>query len=141
MDPEELYSRLEKIKKLEKIIFEKAEKKKLEIGDKHVIEYNRLVEPILILSLEDLKEYHEFSENETDDLLKERLYKQKKELEKKFDEQIEGLEEKLYKQRNKLKKQSDTLKKEILDALKDICSPKGYSAIESAIEKVYFDYI
>jgi len=141
MDPEELYSRLEKIRNLEKIISEKAEKKKLEIGDKDVLEYYRLVEPILILSLEDLKEYHEFSKYEKYDLLKEKLYKQRGKLKKRFNEQIEKLEEELDEQGDKFKKQSDTLKREILNALKSICSPNGYSAIESAIEKVYFDCI
>ena len=142
MDPEELYSRLEKIRKLEKIIFENAEKKKLEIGDKHVIEYNRLVDSIpTLLSLKDLKEYHEFSENETEKLLKEKLYEQKEKLEKKFNEQIEGLEEKLDKQEGKLVNNLYKQEKEILNSLKDVCSPEAYSKIESVIEDVYFNMV
>ena len=140
MDLKKLYSKLERIEKLEEIIFEKGEKKKLEIGDEHVIEYNRLVESIpTLLSLKDLREYHRFSGEKTEDLLKEKLYKQKEELEGKFDEQKEELEGKLNEQKEELKNNLCKQTKEILKSLKDICSPDVYSKIESVIEDVYFN--
>jgi len=129
MDLKKLYSKLERIEELEEIILERGEKKKLEIGDEDVIEYNRLVDSIPnLLSLKDLREYHRFLGEKTEGLLKEKLYEQKKELEEKLDEQEGKLERNLYKQT-----------KEILGALKDICSPDVYSKIESVIEDVYFN--
>ena len=140
MDLKKLYSKLERIEKLEEIIFERGEKKKLKIGDEHVIEYNGLVDSIpTLLSLKDLRGYHIFLGEKTEDLLKEKLYKQKEELEEKLGKQKEELEEKLGKQEGELERNLYKQKKEILGALKGICSPDVYSKIESVIEDVYFN--
>ena len=136
MDLKKLYSKLERIEKLEEIILERGEKKKLEIGDEYVIEYNRLVESIpTLLSLEDLREYHRFLGEKTENLLKEKLDEQKEELEGKLGKQKEKLDEQESKLENNLYKQ----RKEILGALKGICSPDVYSKIESVIDDVYFN--
>lgn len=126
MEPEDLHYTLEDIEKLEEIISEKGE---LQFGDPGFVEYNKLVNSVKILSLDDLRDYHRF-------LLEKYIVERQEEI----DEIKEQAEEEKQKKIGKLRGQlEEDLNIKTLDSLRRICSPCAYSQIESVVDRVFYE--
>lgn len=134
MDYVWLYNTLNKLSKLE----EELNKGEIKLDDPKLLEYHQLVSSIPILSPEDLLEYHEIILDLMDEEYEEKIKKRMNN----FKDRIRRISNQKQVQVNQgdelediyLRAQEET-KANLLNNLRQKCSPKAYSQIEAIVEQ------